>query len=387
MIRRRNISRALKKSLHDPVYAFSVFRKRLVSYLTYRFSGGRSAYPETVSLFLTYMCNLRCKMCGQWGEDGWARKLPREVVRSELPVEKLEMLVDDLSSFRPAITLFGGEPLMYSNWERLVAHIKSKKMRVNMVTNGTLLDGFVEKTVELGVDELIFSLDGPEDVHDEMRSGKGIFRRATDAFRKLKEYKERTGKKNPKVNVNTTIFETNYRRLDEVLDVAEEIGTDTITFHHLIFQSEAICSSNSRVFRDEFGLDCRDWTGFARETLPDIDTEFLIDMLKRLRARKSPVSVSVYPNFTDDEIRRYYTSFEFVPDSYAPRCISPWMTVYIFPNGDVKPCLDVCFVAGNILEERFPEIWNNEKFRRYRSVLKKRGYFPACTRCTEFYRS
>jgi len=326
-------------------------------------------------------------MCGQWGEDGWARKLAPETVKLELPVETLESLADDLASFKPAITLFGGEPLMFSEWERLVRALKSRHLRVNMITNGTLLDKFAEKTVDLGIDELIFSLDGPEEVHDSMRSGKGIFRKATEAFGKLAEYKRKTKRKYPKVNVNTTIFETNYQRLAEVVAIAESIGADAITFHHLIFLSEAVCAANSKVFRDEFSLECRDWVGFARDTLPDIDVDYLIETLHELKKRESGVSVSVYPNYTDEEIRAYYSSFEFKADSYAPRCISPWRTAYIFPNGDVKPCLDTCYIAGNILERRFTDIWNGEPMRNYRSVLKKMGHFPACTRCTEFYRS
>ena len=64
MIPRRNIARALSKAMTQPGYAWRAFRQRLRSYLSYRFGDGRSAPPETVSLFLTYRCNLRCTMCG-----------------------------------------------------------------------------------------------------------------------------------------------------------------------------------------------------------------------------------------------------------------------------------------------------------------------------------
>ncbi|MBA7581615.1 Antilisterial bacteriocin subtilosin biosynthesis protein AlbA [subsurface metagenome] len=371
MIRKRNLLRALRKAFLDPMYAVTVFRKRLYSYLTYKFGKGYSAYPETVSLFLTYKCNLRCKMCGQWGENGWARKLPKEVIDNEITIERLERLVDDLAEFKPSITLFGGEPFLYSHWEDLVCYIKSKGMRVNVITNGTILSRYVEKVVDLGVDELIFSLDGPEEIHDEMRSGKGTFNRATTSFLELDEYKKITGKRNPKVNISATIFEINYRRLDEVIEVAESMNADTITFHHLIFQSPDICAANQRVFQKEFGLNNLDWIGFARDTLPDIDTEYLINKLHELTSRKSKVSVSVYPNYTDDEIRKYYTSFEFKSESYSPRCVSPWMTVYIFPNGDVKPCLDTCFVGGNIMRENFREIWNSQHYKQYQSKVNR----------------
>ena len=387
MMRLRNLSRSLRKAVRDPGYSLAVFRKRLMAYLFWRFGGGRSSLPETISLFLTYRCNLRCKMCGQWGEDGWARKLDGEVLAAELPLDRIEALLDDVRSAKPAVTLFGGEPLLYRRWEELVALIKSRGLRVNMITNGTLLDSHIDRIVDAGVDEIIFSLDGPEAVHDEMRSGNGIFRKAVAAFRNLNEAKKRAGSPVPRVNISTTIFESNHRRLEEVVGIAESIGADAITFHHLIFLSRAVCERNSDVFREDFGLDCMDWVGFARETLPAIDVELLIRTLRDIRRRKSTVSVSVYPNFTDDEIRGYYGGFEFAPKSYANRCISPWTTVYVFPNGDVKPCLDTCFIAGNILRESFGSIWNGGPLRRYRNALKKRGSFPACTRCTEFYRA
>jgi radical SAM protein with 4Fe4S-binding SPASM domain len=387
MLRWRNLPRTMRKAIRDPRYSLAAGRRRFASWWSYRFENGRSAPPETVSLFLTYRCNLRCTMCGQWGEDGWARKLSREALAMELPLERIDSLLDDVARWKPAITLFGGEPLLYGRWEELVRHIKSRGLRVNMITNGTLLDKYVEKVVELGIDEIIFSLDGPEAIHDAMRNGEGIFRKAVGAFTALNLIRVKAGSVTPRINISTTIFENNYRHLGEVADIAESFGADAITFHHLIFLSRAVCERNSEVFRSEFKLDCADWTGFARDTLPEIDVEFLIRTLHDLVKRKSRIAVSVYPNFTDEEIRRYYTSFEFKSDSYSDRCISPWTTAYVFPNGEVKPCLDTCFSAGNILREPFREIWNNERIRAYRAALKRRGSFPACSRCTEFYRA
>ncbi len=387
MLRLRNVSRSLKKALVDPRYAVQVLRKRSSAYFHYRFGDGTAGSPETISLFLTYKCNLRCKMCGQWGEDGWARKLLPEAMASELSLESIERMLDDIDPWKPAITLFGGEPLLYSRWEDLVRRLKARGLRVNMITNGTMLGRYARAVVDLGVDELIFSLDGPEDVHDEMRSGKGIFRKAVDAFSEVARYRKETGRDNPRIHISTTIFETNYRRLNEVVDVAETFEADTITFHHLIFLSSSMCECHSRVFEDEFGVRCEDWTGFARDSLPDIDPEYLISTLSALKKRKSRTGIAVYPNFSEDDLRKYYREFEFSSRSYVDRCISPWMTVYIFPNGDVKPCLDISFIPGNIGRESFRQIWNNTDYRKYRSTLHCLGSFPGCKRCTELYRS
>lgn len=387
MIRRRNLARALKKATRDPGYAAAAFRKRFGSWLMYRIGQGRSAMPETVSLFLTYRCNLRCTMCGQWGEHGWARDLPECEAGLRLPLDRIELLMDELARFRPAITLFGGEPFLHPDWETIAVSAKSRGMRVNIITNGTLAGAHAERIIASGVDELIFSLDGPEDVHDTMRGAEGVYRRAMESFRRVDELKRARGSRIPRINISTAIFETNHHRLGEVIDAAESIGADTVTLHHLIFHSPAVCDRHSAVMEAEFGVNDPNWRGFARDTLPAIDTDALIETLHQLRRRQSSTAVTVYPNFTDDEIRRYYSSFEFTPSSYAPRCLSPWTTAYIFPNGDVKPCLDTSYVAGNILTGGFADIWNGGRFRHYRQVLKRRGHFPACTRCTEFYRA
>ena len=387
MIRRRNMARALKKAVRDPGYAAAAFRKRLGAYMMYRFGSGRSVMPETVSLFLTYRCNLRCTMCGQWGEHGWARDLTEEEIGKHIPLDRIETLMDELAKYHPAITLFGGEPFLHPEWEAIAHAAKSRGMRVNVITNGVLVGTHAERIIASGIDELIFSLDGPENVHDTMRGGEGVFRRAMESFRNVNELKRKSNSRTPRINISTAIFETNYRRLGEVIDAAESIGADSVTLHHLIFHSPAVCDRHNTVMYAEFGVEDPNWRGFARDTLPDIDTDKLIRSLHDLRRRQSGTAVTVYPNFTDDEIRRYYGSFEFIPSSYARRCLSPWMTAYIFPNGDVKPCLDTGYVAGNIMSEGFAGIWNGEKFRRYRQVLKRRGCFPACTRCTEFYRA
>ena len=106
MIPRRNLRTAVTKAIRQPRYAARAFWQRARSFLNYRFRDGFSSYPETISLFLTYRCNLRCTMCGQWGIEGSSRKLAPEALKGELAI-------DDVKFYRPNITLFGGEPLLY----------------------------------------------------------------------------------------------------------------------------------------------------------------------------------------------------------------------------------------------------------------------------------
>lgn len=386
MIQLRNLKRNLAKSVTQPGYALKALRQRLLSYLTYRIHDGRSYYPETVDLFLTYRCNLRCKMCGQWGVAGTSKDMSPEELKSELSLDEIYKIINDIKTFKPNVTLFGGEPLMYSNWEKVVSRIKQEGMRCNMITNGILLEKYANSIIDLGVDEIIFSLDGPREVHDEVRGAKGTFDRASRGFKLIRDIKRKSGTGKPVVSISSTIFEINYKRLDELISIAEELMASTITFHHLIFLSQERYNQHNNIFKGYYGMVCNDWKGFVRDSLPDIDVNFLIRKMEDIKKRDSKVKIAFYPNFTDEEIRRYYTEFDFVSSGYGKRCLSPWMVSYIFPDGSVRPCQSLNFSAGNVRDSAFSRIWNNEKYMRFRKITKKEKKYPVCTRCTELYR-
>ena len=61
-------------------------------------------------------------------------------------------------------------------------------------------------------------------------------------------------------------------------------------------------------------------------------------------------------------------------------CYFVYRGAFIYPNGDVVPCESFRFTMGNINKESFMEIWNSEKYLKFRKVLKK-GLLPGCARC------
>ncbi len=382
MISVRNIRRNLRKAREFPLYAARVLFKRARSTLSYYLGRGRSAPPETVSILLSFRCNLRCTMCGQWGEGGAALGYTDEIRHRSLSLDDIRTVVDGVRPFSPAITLFGGEPLLYKDIVSAVEIIKKAGLRVNIITNGTLLSRYASDLVRLGLDEIIFSLDGPPEVHDRVRNREGVFRDAARGFKLLAEEKERLNSRRPVVNVNSTIFDFNYRRMSDTFVTARSLGAEEITFHHLIFISRQMYGAHRDLMTALFEMPSCDWEGFVVDRLPEIDADILIDGLREVRR----LGASVYPNLTDPEVRDYYRSFEFAPASYTPKCLSPWMTAYIFPDGTIRPCLSNGVVMGNITTEPFWEVWNGPRYVNYRREVKKRGRFPACARCTELYR-
>jgi len=199
--------------------------------------------------------------------------------------------------------------------------------------------------------------------------------------------KAERGARTPLINVSCTMFEHNYEHLEEIARLAQELGIHSVTFHHLLFIGPDAYECHNALFQRRFGQTCPDWEGFVHTALPEMDLARFQDAIERVRRGEWKVDLSFYPNFTAEEVRRYYTEFEFLSDSYPNRCMSLWMAAYIFPDGGVRPYHTMNFSPGNIKDARFTEIWNNDRYRDYRRFIRRRRYFPVCPKgCTEFYR-
>src|SRR5262249_28652110 len=133
--------------------------------------------PTFLQLRVTNLCNLRCKMCGQWGDtgiyrahasgetsDGQAeRERIRELIglRRQLGLADYLLLLDEVQAHRPVISLFGGEPFLYPDIIPLIGEIKRRGLILTLITNGWLLETHARDLVEHGVDTIAVSIDGP----------------------------------------------------------------------------------------------------------------------------------------------------------------------------------------------------------------------------------
>ena len=388
MIPRKNILRAVSKSISQPLYAGRNLIHRTRSAMSYHlYNSGKSYWPETISLFLTYKCNLRCLMCGQWGKNGAFNEFGKDILRQQMSLDEIKTVIDNVRGFKPNITLFGGEPFLHPDWFEIIKAVKSAGLRCNVVTNGTFIQNHAEEIIESGLDEIIFSLDGPEEIHDSIRRVPGTFKRSINGFLLLNQLKKRYNRKNPRININSTIWKENYRSIRKIVDIAEHISANGLTFHHLLFLSKPNVRQFLDSFNNKFQQKPTDWIGFAWDSPPDIDVEYLLKELNEIKKLKTKTSISVFPNFDDDEIRRWYTEFEFESTSYRNRCMSLWMTAYIFPDGTVRPYHSMNYITGNIRDHSFREIWNNDIYRKFRQHIKTHKKFSVCSKgCTEFFR-
>jgi MoaA/NifB/PqqE/SkfB family radical SAM enzyme len=379
----RNARRFVYKTVRQPLYAFGVFYRRLKAAISYSYGKGKSSYPEAITLFLTHRCNLRCKMCGQWGEGGVTKGKDFEFINCELSLQEVKNIIEDVAFFKPNITLFGGEPLLHPGCVKIIREIKQKGMHCLMITNGYLLDGLAEEIVGAGLDELNVSLDGSARLHDEIRGSTGLFDKIMQGLQKVNYFKAKSGKNYPLINLQCTINKYNYKNLEELLDVAQLVKANSLTFHNLIFLS-ADRLERQKEFAKELNCSFAEWKGFVFE--PGIDPQVLYAKIRQIMAKPYKFSVDFYPNLSGKSLNEYYKNPNYLPCDYPARCLSPWMVAYIFPDGEVRPCLNCSYSYGNIRTEKFLSLWNNYLAVKFRKTLKDKRIFPVCARCTELYR-
>lgn len=385
MIPVRNIRRFISKALAQPKYAASVALHRLGGYARYFAGAGRAPLPESVTIFMTHACNLRCKMCGQWGEKGATRAENREFVSHTLSRDELHALVDELARFKANITLFGGEPFLHRDCIDTIRRIKSHGMHCLVITNGTMLKNVADEIVSAGLDELNLSLDGYGGMHDSIRGIDGLFERVAEGVAAVNDARDRHGAQRPLLNLQCTIMKDNYMRLPELFEAARRFKAHSLTFHHLIYLNDSVYAAQQSCIASVLpGTRSHGWEGFIFEH--GMDVERLVAAVRDVTAVKHDIPVTVYPNLTDDGIRQYYAGPGRVPDGYSPRCLSPWMAGYVFPDGMVRPCLNLDYAFGSIRTSSFQDAWNSTAALTYRRAIKRRKLFPACARCTELYR-
>ncbi|MBI4845536.1 MAG: radical SAM protein [Candidatus Omnitrophica bacterium] len=345
----KNLKRFWNKFFKQPLYALRVLFKRSQAYFFYYFVNGRSSLPEAITLFLTHRCNLRCKMCGQWGEGGVTKDKSAQVVKSELPFETFKKLVDDISGFSPNITLFGGEPLLYPDCVELIRYIKSKKMHCLMISNGALIKGKAKELVDSGLDELNISLDGAAGLHNSIRGLPGLFEKITDGLKDIAEYKKSRKLKNTLINLQCTITKYNYEHLEELINVANDVHADSLTYHNLIFLGQDLIEKQ-KAYDEKLQCSSKDWEGFV--FAPGIEPERLFNKMRQILAGKYSFNVDFYPNLSLNGLKEYYNNISYLPSEYPKRCLSPWIVAYVFPDGEVRPCLNSSFSFGNIRENK-----------------------------------
>lgn len=306
---------------------------------------------------LTERCNLRCRHCYQQGTDA-----------EEMTPDRVKEEVDGATGmFRaweenygiqvtPSIHFTGGEPLLYPGMWDVAAYCRDKGYQVALLTNGCLItEEDSVKASSLGVSDIQISLEGPRQLHDDIR-GKGSFASARRGLEKLLKRENR-------VSANVTLSRLNSDYIEKTVETARNTG-----FHRIGF---------SRV------VPCGRGKAFLRYLLRP-------DELKEAYSRIQSLNSPAFPVSSLDPLAG---TLHCDPAGSADAltlagCSAGFSGVTVTSDGSVMPCRRIGLVAGNLKSNSLRFIWATSEIlwrlrtrESYKGKCNRCGYWSSCRGC------
>ena len=250
-----------------------------------------------------------------------------------------------------------GEPFLNKHLMEMLEECERRGIDVEVSSNGSVYtENIASRLTSLRGFLIVFSIDGATAETFEAIRKKGNFKEVADHVADL--VRRRGEKTWPRIEIRTVATLRNAHEQPDIVRLAKRLGVD--------------------------GL---------------IITTVLTDWGKEeMQASIVPIDISGKSSRAS-QARRYLREAEAIGDgigipvvvergprySASNRCLWPWDAAYIAANGDVVPCCQIADSAvvkmGNLFDETFSAIWNNEKYRELRRRISDNDIPHYCRGC------
>lgn len=349
--------------------------------------------PEEIGLQLTNRCNLRCEHCFQWNERGFHRLLPVARQRDDLDIGIIERILAETRPARSKVYLWGGEPLVYRDWDRLADLLAEDPRWTVLCTNGLGLDRKLDSLLRISSHLVaLISLDGFAGENDAVR-GKGTFDRILESIDLLLDLKAR-GVYKGAVSVSCVISAPMINKLYDFVEFFEARRVDSV---YLVFPWYIPPQSAERMDRyvDERLGWLRDrnpeltagrpasWHSYTFQVGPGAVPALQREM-KRIMDRVWKTRVRFQPALELDEVPGFIAGSE-RPAEGRTRCLSVATRLNVLPDGTVTSCKQFPELRiGDLSREGVAELWHGTTARNVRATFAC-GLAPVCSKCVQLY--
>lgn len=321
---------------------------------------GRRALPRILTWTLNFRCNARCGMCDSWKKTG----------EDELDPAQTQALVAKLPRTITATRLTGGEPFLRNDLDEIALAL-DRRLDLDMLhltTNGFLTGRIVSFASTMGRKlsaplHLLVSLDGLEDLHNEIRGQPFAFRTALETIREIAAHRREWG---VELAVNQTVVdERGVAAYDALHDLLRGLDVP----HHVV-----VAYAESATYSTTADTDLSPATPGVFRTATPMDPGLLAEFFERVDRdrRELPFSNRVAKGYYLDGIRNRVLHGVGIPN---PACAALAGHMRIYPNGDVPTCQFNSRVVGNLWRTDFDELWHGPRALRSRAWVEK---CPGC---------
>ena len=338
-------------------------------------------FPRFISFTVTNACNLRCRMCGQWSEEGYVLNHTVDT-RSRMTLADWKRLVDEIAEHKIRFVLVrGGEPFLFRGIIELLRYINAKGIFLSIDTNGTVLDRCAVELSSISNMHITFSVDGPEDVHDAVRCEKGSFQKIRQNIALLTDLEQKCGNKISK-SICFTISRYNYTSLGQMADVARSLSIPSVNIVPYYYFSNEVGTEYDRELRENFDCTAFSWKGFHHEG-SGVQFDRFKEELQRYRETLGDIYDFPYMPLTQDEYRIWFHDES--TQVRSATCLNVENLIDIQPTGEANFCVDFPdYSIGNIKDASISEVWNSSRAQRFRDY-RRRKPLSVCHRCGAKY--
>lgn len=345
-----------------------------------------SELPSHVTVFVNWLCNLRCRQCWLYGDSMQENDWLESAMRDELPAATFARLVDELLGWRgkTSISLMGGEPLLHRELANMVSRLKSlsPSSYVDVSTNGTTLHKDAETLLRSGIDQIYVSLDGSSAEANDPVRGAGSFARTMRGLQRCLALRDSFPA--TRVSLNFTLTALNYRDLPRIAMLADRLGVSELSVNFAMFYSEQEGASAASRFESALNRPFRAWRGFLNsEMAAEVDAAALKQALDEAYRCCGTTRLLIAPQRYNTAARATYFSPEWKSKVAERTCPRVFFQTTLLPNGDIVSCTPFAdTVMGNLNQSSLREIWQGPRYDRIRLMLQD-GLTDVCQRCCD----
>ena len=318
-----------------------------------RLAAHRITIMPVVVISLHEACDCRCVMC-----DIWKIREPQAI-----SITKLQQQMQSFDSLGVRWVVFtGGEPQRHPHFSDFASALRSRGIRVTLLTAGLELEGHANE-VACAVDDVILSLDGPPDIHNQIRRVPMAFERMVRGIHALRKVR-------PEITIRArcTVQAANHRSLCATVECAVQNRIASISFLAADLTSDA--------FNRPSG-----WKA-SRQSSVALNLDQVLALENEIELLIASYGVGGFVVETPEKLRWIVHHFRAhlgqVP-AVAPRCNAPWVSSVIEAGGQVRPCFFHAPI-GNINQQTVAEAINSNEALEFRANLDI-ATNPTCRRC------
>lgn len=334
---------------------------------------GKPARPAHVQMILSDLCNQFCTMCAYRSPDYTSSQLFYEIkpqgagLRRDaehlernynpnrmMPTEKALEIINDCAEMNVSgiQSTGGGEPTVNPDFQKIMSYAQERGLKTSLVTNGVNVGKRFHEwsSTLLKLSWIRFSIDaGTTETYMKTREVPDWHMASTlKGMRELRAARDVLGTHQPVIGVGYVVTPDNWKEVLLGVRLAKENGADNVRI------SAQFSTQDEKLF-ESFHKEC---AIYCREAEALTDDHF-----------------TVYNRFGEKlaDLRQHRPDYQ--------HCGYQFFTTYIGADLNVYRCCVLAYnprgVVGNLKEQRFRDLWLDEKRAAKMDRFDARG----CDRC------